>query len=195
MPPSEASAPGSIGKNRPVWLDLVVELLARHAGLHGDGQVLGVDREHLVHARQVDADAALHREQMAFERRADAERDHRHRVLRRPAATDVGDVVGALAEHHRLGRRRVDRRFVAAVLLAHRQRRSSSARRSAPSARPASPRAPARGSMRGQQVGGQGAFMAVSWSAEARRGIVGTLARCRSDASALLAMARPWPIA
>ena len=31
--------------------------------------------------RHVDADATLHRQQMALERRTDAERNHRHRVL------------------------------------------------------------------------------------------------------------------
>ena len=55
MPPIEASAPGSIGKNRPVSRRCVVELLARHAGLDDAVEILGVDGEHLVHARAVDA--------------------------------------------------------------------------------------------------------------------------------------------
>ena len=101
--------------------DLVVDLRPRHARLDGDGEVLGVDRDHLVHARQVDADTALDREQVAFERRADAERDHRHSMAV-GELDDLRDLVRALAEDDHLGRRSVDRRLVAAVLLAHRER-------------------------------------------------------------------------
>ena len=67
-------------------LDLFVELLARDARLHGHRQVLGVDRQHLVHAADVDADAALHRQQMAFERGADAERESPARRTGSPAS-------------------------------------------------------------------------------------------------------------
>jgi hypothetical protein len=58
---------------------------------------------------------------MALERRADAERNDRHRV---PVGErdDRCDVFGALAVDDRVRRRRIDRRLVAAVLLAHRQR-------------------------------------------------------------------------
>ena len=56
-----------------------------------------------------------------FERRADAERNDRHGVLV-GELDDRGDVLGALAEDDRFGRRRVDRRLVAAVLLAHDER-------------------------------------------------------------------------
>ena len=101
--------------------DLVVDLGPRHAGLHRHRQVLGVDGEHAVHARQVDADAALHGQQVAFERRADAERNHGHGVLV-GELDHGGDVFGALAEDDRLGRRRVDGRLVAAVLLADDER-------------------------------------------------------------------------
>jgi hypothetical protein len=122
MPPMLASAPGSIGKNRPGALDLVVELLARDARLHRHRQVFGVDGQHLVHAADVDADAALHRQQMPFQRRADAVGNHRHLV--RGAQLDrIGHVGRAFGKHHG-GRRRHggEGRFVAPVLLAHRQR-------------------------------------------------------------------------
>jgi hypothetical protein len=48
--------------------DLVVQLLARHAGLHRHREVFRLDGQHAVHAAQVDAHAALYREQVAFER-------------------------------------------------------------------------------------------------------------------------------
>ena len=69
-------------------LQLGVELLAGDAGLHAAVEVVDVDLEHAVHPRQVDADAAVERRDVAFERRADAERDHRH--ARRVAQPDDG---------------------------------------------------------------------------------------------------------
>ena len=56
-----------------------------------------------------------------LERGADAERDHRHRVLAAHAHR-IGDVLRALGEHHGGGRRHRERGLVAAVLLAHRHR-------------------------------------------------------------------------
>ena len=110
---------GVDGEEQPRVLDLAVELLARHAGLHRDRQVLGVQAHDLRHGRHVDADAALHRQQMAFQRRAGAVGDHRHRVFV-GQAQHRRHLVGAFAEHHHLGRRHRVGRFVAAVLLAHR---------------------------------------------------------------------------
>jgi hypothetical protein len=102
--------------------DLVVELLARHAGLHRHRQVFGVDAQHPVHAAHVDADAALHRQQVAFERRAHTEGDHRHLVLT-GQLHGIGHVLRAFGKHHG-GRWRHggEGRFVAPVLLAHGQR-------------------------------------------------------------------------
>ena len=54
-------------KKQPGVANLVVELHARHAGLHRDRQVFGLDRDDCVHAAQVQADAALHRQQVAFQ--------------------------------------------------------------------------------------------------------------------------------
>jgi len=101
--------------------NLVVQLHARHAGLHRDGQVFGMDADDLVHAAEVQADAALHCQQMAFQRRARAVRNHRHGVLV-GQLQHRGHVAGALAEHHPFGRRRVQRRLIATVLNAHRHR-------------------------------------------------------------------------
>jgi hypothetical protein len=40
MPPSVASAPGSIGKKSPVSCRLLIELLARDAGLDRDVEIV-----------------------------------------------------------------------------------------------------------------------------------------------------------
>jgi hypothetical protein len=108
-------------EEEPGVLDLGVQLLARDARLHGAQQVLGRDRQHPVHARDVDREAALDREQVALERGADPERDDREAVL--PAGEHrLDDVLGRLGEHHRVGRRDGERRLVAAVVLADRER-------------------------------------------------------------------------
>jgi hypothetical protein len=103
-------------------LDLLVELLARHAGLHRHRQVVGVDRQHPVHAADIDADAALHREQVALERGAHAEGDHRHAVVARQLHR-IGHVPCAFGEHHGSRWRRLEGRFVTAVLGPHRHGR------------------------------------------------------------------------
>jgi methylmalonyl-CoA mutase cobalamin-binding domain/chain len=56
---------------------------------------------------------------VALDRGADAERDHRRAVLR-AQAHDRGDLVGALREHDRVGRRDRVARDVGAVVVAHR---------------------------------------------------------------------------
>ena len=45
---------------------VLVELLARDARLHRDGEVFGVHGQDVVHARDIQADAALHGQQVAF---------------------------------------------------------------------------------------------------------------------------------
>ena len=171
MPPSDASAPGSIGKNRPVCLISSLSCLRVTPACTVTVRSSALTREHAVHARQVDADAALHREQVALERRADAERDHRHRV-RGGERDDGGDVLGALAEHHRLGRRHVERRLVAAVLLAHRQRGRAALAEARLQRLEHRRRHRAAARACGSRWAGSGAFMAVS-SAAGTVGIVG----------------------
>ena len=119
MPPIEASAPGSIGKEQPVSRKCSFERLARHAGLDDAIEVFGVNREHAVHARQSMRDAAVQRVDMAFQRSADAERDDR-RVMRGADAHGVDDVLRAVGEHHRVGRRVVGPGQRVAMLTAHR---------------------------------------------------------------------------
>ena len=97
--------------------DLRIELVARDAGLHGHRQVLGVDAEDALHPRQVQAHAALHRQQVAFERGSGAVGDHRH-AMRVGQGQHRGDLVVAFGEDDRLRRRHVEGRFVATMLLA-----------------------------------------------------------------------------
>ena len=120
MPPSEASAPVD-GEEQPAILDFPVQLLARHAGLHGHGQVFGLQRDDAVHLRQVRADAAGHRQQVAFERGADAIGDQRHVVVM-AQPRHRGYLVGAVREHHGIRQGGRERRFVAAMVLAHARR-------------------------------------------------------------------------
>ncbi|SPC14782.1 hypothetical protein CO2235_220015 [Cupriavidus oxalaticus] len=105
-------------EEQPGVLDFLVQLLARDAGLHGHAQVLGLHRQHAVHLRQVQADAAGHGQQVPFQRRAGAVGDQRHAVVV-AQARDLGDFVGAVGEHDRIGHRRRERRFIAAMVLAH----------------------------------------------------------------------------
>ena len=49
-------------------LDVFVELLAGHTGLHRAGEVFGIDRQHTIHLTQIDGQTALHRQQMSLER-------------------------------------------------------------------------------------------------------------------------------
>ena len=101
-------------------LDRLIELLARHAGLHRHRQVFGVDGQHLVHAAHIDADAALHRQQMAFERRTDTKRNHRHLELR-SQLHGIRHILRAFGKDHGGGRWHAEGRFVPAMLLAHHQ--------------------------------------------------------------------------
>ena len=75
---------------------------------------------------------------------------------------DRGDVLGALAEDDRLGRRRVERRLVAAVLLAHRERgRAAIAELRLQRLEHRRGHRP-RGAILGSRWAGSGAFMAIS---------------------------------
>jgi hypothetical protein len=64
-----ASAPGSMGKNRPVSLIASLSCLRVMPGCTVTVRSSALT-QHLVHAAHVDADAALHGQQMAFERGA-----------------------------------------------------------------------------------------------------------------------------
>jgi hypothetical protein len=62
--------------------EVIVQLFPRDAGLDNAVEVRLVDRDDLVHAREVDGDAAARRIQVTFERRAGAERNDRRLVAR-----------------------------------------------------------------------------------------------------------------
>ncbi len=55
---------GVNGEEQPFVLDGIVERLAAYAGLHGNGHILGVDAQYLLHLADIQADAATHRQQM-----------------------------------------------------------------------------------------------------------------------------------
>ncbi len=100
---------------------VLVERLAGDAGLDHAVEVLGMHRQHPVHVADVDRDAAVRRVDLTLERRAGAERDHRHAM----AGADPHDLLhvgDALREHHRIRRLVHDPGQRVAVLLAHRLR-------------------------------------------------------------------------
>jgi len=76
MPPSDASAPGSTGKQSPV-AELRIERDARHAGLNPAVHILRVHGQHAVHLGKIEANAAIHRLDMTLERCSRSERDQR----------------------------------------------------------------------------------------------------------------------
>ena len=125
MPPSEASAPGSIGKKQTGIAQVIVQLLARDARLHGNVEILRVDRDDLAHATDVDADAAGERRHMAFERGAGAKGNHR-RPMPPADADDLRDLLGREGERHRVGIVWCVERLVSAVLRTYGCRRRQS---------------------------------------------------------------------
>ena len=59
MPPERGVGAGIDREEEAGGADVFVELLARDAGLHHDVEVGLVDRQHLVHAAEVERDAAV----------------------------------------------------------------------------------------------------------------------------------------
>ncbi len=107
------------GEEQARALELRVHLFASNAGLHAAVEVLRVDFQHAVHPRQVDADTAVQRRHVAFERRSDAERDHGNaRGVTQP--DDRRHFLVGVREHDDVGQRRVRHALAVAVLLAHR---------------------------------------------------------------------------
>ena len=100
-------------------LDMRVERLARHAGLHHRVEILGVHGQHAVHARQVDGHPAADRQDVAFERSAGAVGNHR-KLVRGAGLDHRRDLLGGQRKHHRVGRRVGEVRFVVTVMRAHR---------------------------------------------------------------------------
>ena len=82
---------------------MLVELLARDAGLDHAVEVLRMHGEQPVHVARVDADAAGRCVHLPFQRRASTVGDHRH-FSRRADAHHVLDVGGLLHEHHAVRR-------------------------------------------------------------------------------------------
>ncbi len=101
-----------------------VELLAGHAGLDRGREVLGVHGHDPVHPRQVQADPALDRQQVALQGRARAIGNQGDAVVV-AVARHPGDLVHVPGEDHRVGRHGRIRGLVAAMVLAHRPRRGA----------------------------------------------------------------------
>ncbi len=64
---------------------MFVECLARDTGLHNTIEILRMHLQHTVHILHVEADATKRRVNVALERGAGAERDHRHMMSRADA--------------------------------------------------------------------------------------------------------------
>ncbi|MNV68458.1 hypothetical protein D3C71_1613130 [compost metagenome] len=102
-----------------------IQLLARHARLYGDVHVVDPHFEDLIHARHVDADAAMYRMQPTFQRTAAAVRNDRHAmVVADLLHTD--DLCKAVHEGHCLWRHRIEGRYVTAVVLTNTRRTTES---------------------------------------------------------------------
>ena len=107
-------------KEQACALELGVELLARHARLHAAVEVGGVDLEHAVHARQVEAHAAVAARRRAL--RATCRRRTRspERAPRGTARTMAATSSLLSRIDDDVGRRAVGQAFAVAVMLAHR---------------------------------------------------------------------------
>ncbi len=90
-------------KEEPAVAQVLVELLAGDAGLDDAIEVVGVDGENIVHAREIERNAAVRRVDMALERRADSERNDR-RVVPAAELGEVDHVPFVFREHHGVGR-------------------------------------------------------------------------------------------
>src|ERR1700722_16478066 len=81
--------------------ELLVERLARDAGLDDAVEILGVNREQAVHVAEIERDAPARRIDLAFERSTDAKRDHWH-ARRGAQPHHLLHIFGGLREHHRI---------------------------------------------------------------------------------------------
>ena len=92
---------------------------AGDARLHPGVEIGRVDLEDRVHAPEIDRNPALECRDVALERRAGAEGDHRNPVPRR-RADDLGHLLGGAGEGDRIRRMAGEIGHVLAVLLAYR---------------------------------------------------------------------------
>ena len=104
-------------KEQSLISDMGIERLARHTCLHAAIEVGRTDLQHRVHAAKVDADPALDRLQLPFERSACPEWDHRY-ASARTAAQYRGDFLRASGENNGVGRPDLMHGLAAAVRIA-----------------------------------------------------------------------------
>ena len=121
MPPIEASAPGSIGKNRPLSRRCAFSALRVTPGSTTQSRSSACTAMTRFMWRQVDRQPAMQRVDVALERGAGAE-GHDRRVVLRADPHRVDHVLAALGEQHRVGRRVGQPGQRMAVLDAHRLR-------------------------------------------------------------------------
>ena len=109
-------------KEKSAVAQLLVERLARDAGLDDAIKILGMHREHFVHVAEIDRDTAARRIDVAFERCPHSEGNYRH-AIGRANADDLLHLFGALRIDHGVRRLVDDPGDGIAMLLAHRLRR------------------------------------------------------------------------
>ena len=111
---------GVDGEEETLVAQMIVQCFARHTGLDHAVEVLFVHGEDTVHARQVERHAAERCIDVAFERSAGAERDHRHAGLGAKLYR-LDHLLRGLGEQHRIGRLPRDPGQRVGVLLAQRR--------------------------------------------------------------------------
>ena len=107
------------GEHQPGGAQFGIQLFARHAGLDRRQKIALVDLEDPVHAAEINADTAIHRNDMAFQRGAYPVRDNGTAGT----GTDAGDgghLLGTFRKGHGIGKRRRGIGLVTGMELAHR---------------------------------------------------------------------------
>ena len=108
------------GEEQAEVAQMIVERFARDAGLDHAVEILRMHGEDAVHARKVERDAAEGRVDVAFERCASAEGDHRHARLG-AKLHHLDHLLCGLGKDHRVGRLAFDPSQRVGVLLAERR--------------------------------------------------------------------------
>ena len=108
------------GEEHALVAQMLIQLLAGHAGFDQAVHILGVDLQDAGHAREIEADPLPYRVHMPFEGGARAERHHRH-VMAVAEGEKLRDLLRRLHEGDGVGQGGGGAVLAAAVLLAHRR--------------------------------------------------------------------------
>ena len=117
MPPREASAPGSIGKEKPGVAEVLIQLFTSDTGLHPAVQVFRIHFKDLIHIGEIDSDAAAQRLYVPFKRSTGPEGDDGH-VVPSTKFDDCRNFFGRVGEAHGVRRGYGKIIFSIAVLVA-----------------------------------------------------------------------------